>query len=368
MDIITYAKTAKIQSKLEEITTERIISEEYINSAESMVKGFRDSRNSGEINSTYAGFRSTTLIPVSEGDVVYVYNPTENSVTISTKGVYFDANQQYVGAAGTGSTYGDFNVTVPSGVAYVSINAYRQDTTDYTAVPSGFVVNINNKKNTIKEINVKPEKVESNFYGLTGVAFGTSLTYRSQSTGGFLNYLPQLSGITFDNQGVSSSYILGSMLTAIKNYTGYSGKRVALLEGFVNDWGNNKTLGTWKDMGETTVCGCVRSAINYMLSQNANLTVFLILDPYGRSYGGSNCSSTAENGSNLTQFEYYEEIAKVAESLGIPVIKMYAESQISENTPQYVLDNIHPNELGAKQSAYLIWSKMKQYYPNRVSE
>ena len=207
------------------------------------------------------------------------------------------------------------------------------------------------------------------FDGLTGVAFGTSLTYRAQTTGGYLQYLPGLSGITFDNQGIGSSTIKGDgggldMLARIKSYSGYSGKKICLLEGFVNDWYGNNTLGTWKDTGETTVCGCVRSALNYMLSQNANLTVFLILDPYGRNYSSVDCSTTAVNGAGLTQFEYYEEIAKVAESLGIPVIKEYAGSQISENTPQYLLDNIHPNTLGAKQSANFIWSRMKQYYPN----
>lgn len=206
----------------------------------------------------------------------------------------------------------------------------------------------------------------SPYNGLLGIAFGTSLTYRAQTTYGYLQYLPALSGITFDNQGIGSSTILGNMLTAIKGYTEYADKRVAILEGFVNDWYTNKDLGTYEDTGETTVCGCVRSAINYMLSQNANLTVFLVLDPYGRNYGGVNCATTATNGAGLTQKEYYDEIAKVGESLGIPVIKEYAISQISENTPQYIVDNIHPTALGAKQSAYVIWSQMRQHFPNQV--
>ena len=207
---------------------------------------------------------------------------------------------------------------------------------------------------------------DDSFDGLFGVAFGTSLTYRAQTTYGFLTRLSALSGITFDNQGIGSSYILGNMLTAIKNYASYSGKRVCTLEGFVNDWYYNKTLGTWTDTDETTVCGCVRSAINHILSQNANIAIFLILDHYGRNSGGVDCSTLAKNSGNLTQYEYYEEIAKVAESLGIPVIKEYEISQISENTPQFLADNIHCNALGAEQSAYVIWSQMKNYYPNQI--
>lgn len=214
--------------------------------------------------------------------------------------------------------------------------------------------------------NVIGLTVGQQFDGLNGVAFGTSLTYRSISSYGFLTKLSELSGINFDNQGIGSSEIISDMLTSIKGYTGYSGKRIALLEGFVNDWYQGNTLGTYTDTTETTVCGCVRSAINYMLSQNANLTVFLILDHYGKLANDVDCRTTAENANGLTQYEYYEEIAKVAESLGIPVIKEYEISQISENTPQYLADNIHLNALGANQSGYAIWSEMSNRYPNLI--
>ena len=203
------------------------------------------------------------------------------------------------------------------------------------------------------------------FDGMAGVAFGTSLTSRSVSSDGYMDFLPELMGIEFDNQGIGSSMIKGNLLTAIKNYTGYSNKKVCIIEGFVNDWKFDSALGTWNDSTENSACGCVRSAINYILAQNPNITIFLVLDHYGRNYSSDDRSSTALNSANLTQFEYYEEIAKVAESLGIPVIKQYAESQISENTPQYLYDYIHVNALGAEQSAYCIYSKMRHYFPNK---
>ena len=202
--------------------------------------------------------------------------------------------------------------------------------------------------------NLKP------FDGLTGVAFGTSLTYNSNTTGGYLTELQNISGITFDNQGIGSATIMNQILTKVKTYTGYAGKRVAILEGFVNDWYTNNPLGSYTDTSETSVCGCVRSAINYMLSQNPNMTIFVVLDHYGQT----SCASTATNSNALTQYQYYEEIAKVAESLAIPVIKEYAVSQICENTPQYLLDNIHCNTLGAVQSGRAIYSRMQGFYPN----
>ena len=259
---------------------------------------------------------------------------------------------------------GEYSLAIPSNATHIILNFFGNTyCTGYTIQPNAFIT-----QSMLDNLGVEGNPWDQ----LTGVAFGTSLTYRAITNYGFLSYLSELSGITFDNQGVGSATILGDggsldMLAKIKAYTGYSGKRVALLEGFVNDWYGNNMLGTWEDTGETTVCGCVRSAINYMLSQNANLTVFLILDHVGRNHSGLDCSSTATRGAGITQYEYYSEIEKVANSLGIPVIKEYAGSQISENTPQYLADNIHCTALGAKQSGKFIWSKMRAYYPNAIS-
>lgn len=213
------------------------------------------------------------------------------------------------------------------------------------------------------------------FSGMQGVCFGTSLTYRASTTSGFLTHLAEMSGMTLDNRGIGSATILHrddypnlDILAAVKNYTNYSSKQVCTLEGFVNDWGYNADkLGTWKDTTETTVCGCVRSALNYIKSQNPDILIFLILDHYGRNYGGVDSSSTATNSQGLTQYEFWEEISKVAESLSVPVIKEYALSGICETAPQYLLDNIHCNELGSIQSANCIWSVMRQFFPNEVN-
>lgn len=297
---------------------------------------------------TYTTGLDTVKIPMEIGDKIELIGQTSASFTY----VIIDED-------GVTTHYSNFNFTATKKcVAFVFFENGSTNKVVYTPNQTIYV-DANNLLNK--------EQAESNFNGLTGVAFGTSLTYRSQTTGGYLTKLAELSGINFDNQGIGSSTILGNMLAAIKNYNAYSGKRVALLEGFVNDWWyNHDKLGTWKDTGETTVCGCVRSAINYIYSQNANITLFLILDHYGKQTNDFSNASTVENPSGLTQFEFYEEIAKVAESLGVVVIKQYALSEISENTPQYLLDNIHCNALGAVRSAYAIWSVMKNFYPNNI--
>ena len=253
--------------------------------------------------------------------------------------------------------YHNERIVAPPGTAYVGFNSDPSDA--YGTVQLGEYV-FDKLQAEIDEASNKQ------FDGMSGVAFGTSLTYKAQTDNGYLQYLPTLSGIDFDNQGIGSATIKSGILNAIKGYTGYANKNICILEGFVNDWSGNNSLGTYTDNTETTVCGCVRSAINYIMAQNTQITLFLVLDHYGKN-SSLDRSSTAVNGAGLTQYQYYEEIAKVAESLGIPVIKQYAGSQIGENTPQYLTDYIHCTALGAKQSAYFIWSQMKQYYPNVVS-
>lgn len=233
----------------------------------------------------------------------------------------------------------------------------------YLANENGDTIYNPNNQIKIDAKNVIGLSSGTQFSNLQGVAFGTSLTYYASVTNGYLTRLAYLSGITFDNQGVGSSTILGDggsldMLAKIKSYSGFSDKRVCILEGFVNDWYGEKTLGSWADTSENTVCGCVRSAINYILTQNQNITLFMILDHYGKQHNTLDCSSTIKK-NNLTQWEYYEEIKKVAESLGIPVIREYALSGISELMPQYLDDNIHLNALGAIHSANVIWREMQ---------
>jgi hypothetical protein len=210
----------------------------------------------------------------------------------------------------------------------------------------------------------------SEYSGMSGVAFGTSLTYRSQTVGGYLSYLEDLSGITFENKGEGSSCIYGGeengILTKIQNYTDFANKDIVIIEGFVNDWYGSKPLGTYTDTTRESVCGCLYQAINHIYEQNANITLFVILDHYGRSYNSADESSTAIV-NNYTQYQYYEECAKVCESLGIKVIKEYALSGISQLTPQYLVDDIHCTALGAEQSANTIWAEMKKYVPNVIN-
>jgi hypothetical protein len=307
--------------------------------------------------SVLSGSYYSITIPVNAGDQVLFF---EKPTGLTQKGTYRDTSGVETQIGMDSSTMTMF--TAPGAG---SVLAYFNPADSYE-----HPIYIPKDQVKISAKNIIGTVVGTDYNGLSGVAFGTSLTQRAAGAGtyGYLTTLSAHSGITFDNQGIGSSTILGDggsldMLAAIKAYTDYSGKKVCILEGFVNDWYQGNILGTYLDTTETTVCGCVRSALNYMLTQNADMTVFLILDHYGRSYSSLDCSSTSlRNGKR--QFEYYEEIAKVAESLGVPVIKEYTCSGMSELMPQYFVDNIHPNALGAEQSGNIIWNKMSVHSVN----
>lgn len=355
IDLSTYEEIISISNKVNNSIT---LSQNLVNKNDPdfVIDGYYD-RNNTLTSAT--GYNQTGYIPVTEGNR-YTSNVKNNFV------LWYNKDKLFLGYTEVAVFLQDGYVVAPALACFSrficqsTINDYEVwQVVEGDTLPSYMPFGAAYFTNGIEETKYK---------SMNGVAFGTSLTYRSETTGGYLNFLPALSQMNFDNQGIGNATILVTpdypnldILASIKNYANYASKDVCILEGFVNDWfRNHDKLGTWTDNDETTVCGCVRSAINYIFSENEDITVFMILDHCGQGVN----ASTAKNQSNMTQLEYYNEIAKVAESMGVHVIWELKESEISENTPQYLLDNIHLTMLGAEQSANVIWCSMKQWVPN----
>ena len=245
----------------------------------------------------------------------------------------------------------------------------------YVEIPTGgkyIGINCNtDSSNVYKYVNITYDKLSNEsanpFSGLKGVAFGTSLTQRADGSGtyGYLTYLRQILDCTIDNQGTGGAYWFlveysnRSITYTVENYADYSDKDFAIIEGCVNDWFTSKVLGTYTDNAYTSVCGCLRKMFEHIYTQNPNIQIYVILDHQGRDYGGNDCSNTAVvNGK--TQYEYYSELKKVCELYGVPVICEYAKSNIGMFGTQYLADNIHCNNLGAKQSGNFIANEMQK--------
>ena len=335
------------------------------------------------------------ILDTSKSDNISLPNLFDKNSSGNTLDGYYDRTNTFVSSTTLGMT--DYIMVVQgleyytnqSGSFYVLWYDSQKTFLTYTNVSSSSVkfspvakanyMRIVFSINTINSYTVKCDSIfavkatESPYSGKNGVAFGTSLTYRAQSTGGYLQYLPSLCDANIENKGLGNSTIYDNgsnpnMMNVITGYNDYASKDFALLEGFVNDWYyNSNVVGTWKDTGTTTVCGCVRTAIQHILTQNPSITLILIIDPIGRSASGVDCSSLAER-NGLTQTEFYDEIAKVADSLGIPTIRVDRLSGMSELTPYMYIDNIHPNAKGAEQTANIIWSVMKNIPVKVINE
>lgn len=290
----------------------------------------------------------TGYIPVTAGK--YYQTPTTNVYCI-----WYDSTKTYLSRTERPTTSG---YLAPSGANYGRFIFAIADLSSFYIKEYG--------TEYPKVINGADVYNETQYQYKVGVAFGTSLTERGKPgfSGGYTRYLQAIGNMGIENQGNSSGTILADgthpdILNTIKTYGNYADKDFVLIEGFTNDWYyNGASLGNYLDDTETTVCGCVRSALTHIMGNAPNATVIFILDNYGRNFDGVDGSSTAvRNG--LTQYQFYETLSKVAESLSVPVIKLYAISGVNEYTPDYLLDNIHPTLKGAEQVANSIWSVMK---------
>ena len=248
--------------------------------------------------------------------------------------------------------YVNFYVEIPENGAYIGIQCNNTTSKVSKLVP------IDEELNTIKE-NI--------FKGLKGVAFGTSLTARADSSGtyGYLSTLRNELECEIDNQGVGGSYWFlvdytnSSVRYVVQNYASYADKDFAIIEGCVNDWFTGKILGNYTDTSGQSVCADLYAMINHIYTQNPKIQIFVILDHQGRNYNSNDCSPSAVV-NNKTQYEYYSELKKLCELYSIPVISEFAESNIGVFGTEYLADNIHCNELGAEQSGQFIARKMKQ--------
>ena len=356
---------------------------------------FRGVSIAGSIHSLESALGTPTLLPWDQTDKKYIatngisINPeapysTSNSYhgkctfvacspgdifIVSTKGganyrpyVFCKSNGDIIATAlGSNVQYHNERVVAPADAAYVGFNSEPNDA--YGTVQVGEYI----FETLQHEIDALP--IESPYKNKKCVAFGTSLTYRDS---GYRPYLAELLGMTIDNQGDGSAHWYwynntDNILYNVTNYTGYSDKDVCIIEGCVNDWAASRALGTYKDTGTDSVCGCLYNMISYVYSQKSGIQIIVILDHFGRVNGSTDTSSSALNNDNKTQYDFYEECAKLCEFYGIPCIKEYALSSIGIFGTEYLSDNIHLNTLGAQQSAQTIASVMMNIKPKKVS-
>lgn len=327
--------------------------------------GYYIATNTGTLDldnprSYYVNYRgSYKLLSVSPGDVFRVTGKGANNhkpwATCDSTGRYIRSNAE--------NLVTDEEVIIAQGEAYLVYNGEDGSSASLIKGTSAF----EDLQKQIDEIN---ENTANPYLGMSCVAFGTSLTYRDI---GYRPYLATDLGITIDNQGVGSAFWLtwqqdnSNILYNVQNYAGFADKDLCIIEGCTNDFGGNRTLGTYKDTGTDTVCGCLYNMISHVYTENPDIQIFVILDHFGRVYGSSDSSPAKVNTEGKTQYDYYEECAKLCAFYGIPCIKTYELCNVGPFGTEYLYDNIHLNALGGQQVAQAIAKAMLCYKPKIIT-
>ena len=273
------------------------------------------------------------------------------------------------------------------GVAFVRICATIAD--DNTISLPAYVSQIAENTNDIADIQAQISSIDiiNHWQGKKWIAFGTSITDTNNTlapggtpTGKYVPYLEEMGGFDTDefaNRGIAGGCINGHILYYIRQYLGdhttYDDYKADLItiEGSVNDEAGAIPLG---NVGDTvpytnvllddssesgTFAGACFCAFSEAIEYAPDAVIVFLTDSTGKQYGQSDFSYTHTNSLGLRQIDYIEMACKVAEYVGIPVIRCGQDSMINCNNPNYIVDQIHHTELGGYQYAKTIWAKLK---------
>ena len=147
------------------------------------------------------------------------------------------------------------------------------------------------------------------------------------------------------------SYIRGELDAKVKNYgingatlvqinetikeTDYSDADAVIIMGGINDWYKNTPLGEFKEPGEkfdeTTTFGALQSAVEHILNEKEELSVYLI----------SPIPAMIEKEGDLQEFPntYDEMYTKIGDAYDFPVLSLYTKSKFSDDYNKWYRDN-----------------------------
>ena len=200
---------------------------------------------------------------------------------------------------------------------------------------------------------------KNHWNGKLWYAYGTSMT--SVEVGKFVPVVEELSGMTVVNLGSGGGCLTPDGYSKGKNkrilMNPEDGKEKAdliTLEVLPNE---GETVGNIYDTDDESFCGCLNQCIRY-LQENTKAQIVVII-----MVGSNNHTpETLHEKRGITQFEFAEQIERVARLNSVPVINVFAEGGFGYarvKTRDYQVDNIHLNDLGGKNVGNFVWSKLK---------
>lgn len=227
------------------------------------------------------------------------------------------------------------------------------------------------------------EAMGEQWNGAKWLAIGTSLTSTAQ--GKWADPMVELSGLDLTNRAVPGAVMGGHILYYAQNATELPTAELITIEGAVNDYAGAKPLGEvgdtvpyahsftspeWHNGGnddEGTFAGACYQVFQSVRENAPNAVVVVITDPVGQNIysTGAYYSRESRNSLGLSQMDYNRMIKDVAEYVGIPCIDVATLSNITQETPDYYVDHLHHTELGGRQFANTVWSRLR-FMPNKL--
>lgn len=197
--------------------------------------------------------------------------------------------------------------------------------------------------------------------GITVAMFGDSITWgrdgASSSAVQVSTTIPmvvhEMLGVNTINYGVGSQGWMTTQFISTTALDNIASKDLSTVDVVTLAYGINDSdspLGTYTDIGTSTIMGCIYNALQEIYDQNPLATIILVA-PFGSVTSGTApvwLDNTARPG-GWTLTEMREEYRKLAEYYHLPYISC-ADAPINRFTPRDMLpDGIHPN-----QQAYII--------------
>ena len=233
-----------------------------------------------------------------------------------------------------------------------------------TLIIDDIVMNGENLTDKIEDIE-NAISTQTNYIGIqwsekTWYCYGTSIS-NTAGEGRYPQYLQAMSNMNHVNKAISGggigdlgAYSNGQVYNAICNTTdGKQNADIITLETGANDVDVNVPLGTVYDEGRSTLAGCLNDCIRY-LQANTDAQIVIIPSPADANLIGSAFEKYCEWVRMIKEICMINNVHFIENNDNIGYGKFN-----SDKRSLYVVDNIHPTQLGGYVMAENIWYALR---------
>lgn len=300
----------------------------------------------GTFASRQSNINQTVILETgSENTTAHIYRISKNSI-------YKITGYNYSEVAGCVILNKNFSVLYKSSNTNYSTETYYEH--NFTASDDGYVI-LSDYVGTTRNAKSNIVCISNQIYdNEKWFCIGDSLTDAKTLGNGvknYVNYVSEKLNLNGINLGVSGS---GYCVTNSNFYTQAnqitSDAKLVTIFGSFNDLYPIMEIGSHSDTGTNTICGCINTTIDNIISNAPDAVIGVILPtPWDVFYGDNNLSDNSHN----NPVTYINAIKKICNERSIPVLDLYYKSNLRPwdetfRTTYYRSsdDGVHPNTLG----------------------